>query len=813
MKRLLSKKNLLGSAGLSLIELIISMAILAIVTIAVGGAMYVTSRSYKQNSAEINVQEEAQVASNLICDWLVDAQEVLPADGSDTTLVIKHYEGNNLVVLKVFQSGSELKYEAKYDATGVIINSGVLATNVTGVNFNSKFDDSRNVRIAIDFDVNDRTYHSVTDSTSRNHDFIADATGVNKSRPIITFDIPPTRNSTDFDVFLEPGQNDNQGASFTFNATIYNYDPTNTTFVVEGPTGVVDVTCTIGPNGGTNVFPITCTTTDNAKVEGTYTFKAIKEIPDPNGGASTYLIDTKTLTVNVRRANECKFNIGGSHVEELGASNVVSGTHGLANATYQAVSVGLGSQTYPRVPGAAYDNGFVDASNVVYYYRFADGSDASAYVNAVEVTSGSPSVQVTLAQNLPNDLYVVAVSTHQGDMPNDASSYKCGTTGNNKLRNAPYNVADWSYYDSVGKDKTWDVFKISASNSSPEPFTIGGFNRGTESFRLGKMTVEFRNELITILQSRYPGFNPDDRSTQHGLKYYSTLYYRPVYDDGSYGSWQSYVVGCTESFQNILDYEMVKFTRQESSIFDLDKDYQVKLQLDVVDGSNILDLGIRNYSSGTFPKVVPYVLNLSNDRVTNRNFIFEANAYSQSNPYEYNNSQMTFYTYFTGFDPKSIKVGYTIEIGVPNTSGGYNWHQYNNSVDHESFGIQNDAFEEGTFYVGSNAISSVKLTDGETHNIGQAAQLQNYSLGNYNECIFPDPNVRIEKVVLNSANNLNPNYMYRICFKTYYDQNNISNRGTIGGSLGSISGGTPEHNWYDLTSADNIGYIYFQDAH
>ena len=354
MKRLMSKKNLLGAAGLSLVELIVSMAILAVVGVAIGGAMYVTSRSYTRNSAEINVQEEAQVASNLICDWLVDAQEVTPdgagnpAGATSTSLEIKHWENGNLVTVNIFRAGSDLKYTAKNDS-GAVIGEGVLASNVTGVTFTSKFKETRNVQIALDFDVNERTYHSVTDSTSRNHDFIADAAGANNARPIITFDIPPTRGSSEFEVFLEPGQNDSQHASFTFNATVYNYDPSNTTFTVTDSTGHVhDVTCTFVDNG-TNVFPVTCTTADHAKLEGQFTFTATKTVTDPVNGTVSTLIDQKLLDVRIRRATECAFkdapSSSASDVEELFEADVVVGTHGAGGCQYEPVYVYLGSQT------------------------------------------------------------------------------------------------------------------------------------------------------------------------------------------------------------------------------------------------------------------------------------------------------------------------------------------------------------------------------------------------------------------------------------------------------------------------------------
>jgi len=366
MKNLFQRKGRIGTAGMSLIELIISAAILAIVGIAIGGAMYVSSRSYTRNSAEINVQEEAQVASNLICDWLVDADSVDPPDGSSDTLTIKHYEYVNdvleLVTVTVSKSGSDLIYTATH-SDGSPISSGTLATNVTDVNFSSKFKDNRNVRISIDFEVNDRTYHSVTDSTSRNHDFIADGPGVNTAKPYIVVDLVPTRGSHDFDVFLEPGQNDSHSASYEFDVTVYNYDPSNTTFNITGTNGdpttgvqLVEVSGSRVVENQTLKTRIKVSAGDKAINEETFTFVAQKTL----GGGVSPETDTKTVTLNVRRATECNFvDASGSAVNEVGSSNLVNPSSmesGKAGAIYNPVYVNLGSHTYPKVSGAPYDN-------------------------------------------------------------------------------------------------------------------------------------------------------------------------------------------------------------------------------------------------------------------------------------------------------------------------------------------------------------------------------------------------------------------------------------------------------------------------
>lgn len=785
--------------GMTLVELIISIAILSIVSLAVGGAMYISSRSYTKNSSEINVQEEAQLASNLICDWLIDAEAVNPEEGESDTLEITHHEGDELTTINVYPFNGNLMYQAK-DSAGNSLGNGILASNITGVNFNSDFKNSRNVNISIDFNINDRTYHAVTASTSRNHSFEAGPMIVNNAAPIIYFDLIPTRGMNDYDVFLEPGQNETQNASFTFNATVYNYDPSNTTFRLINPHSG-DVSCSFVDNG-TNIFPITCSTADKAKENYTYTFVATKTVEDPSTGVISTLTDSKTLTINVRRALECQFvNDFGNHIETLEASDLISGIQGFAGATYKPIYVKLGDHIYPRILGAAYDASFVDASTVKYYYRFADGTDASSYITAIETTIGTPSVQITLSQDTDKDIYVIAVSTHQGNMPNNINSYFCETQGDNRLTRTPYNIENWSYYDIVSQDITWDVVRVRSTPPTPPPFIIdgGGFRRGTEAFRLGKMTPEFISALKTALENK--GYHVDSADQEPMLSYWTTLYYRARGES----NWHSYVVGTCPNFGNIGDYEMVKMVKDEASIFDLDKYYDIKLQLDVWDSNlnDIVDVGINTCSTGYIPVVAGAVLNLRPDRINSNTYIFEPIAYNSTNPYIFNGTDMIFYTYFEGFDPKSIKIGLTYEIGTPDGHGGYTWSPYINETATTKFDVQYDAFEESAFSVTGDwhpEVEKVKLSDGKS-----------YIIDNYNENNYPDPGIRVEKIVLHGSSRFESGKLYRICFKTYFDQLQVTNEGQIGSHCGTI-GGTASHNWYDLTSliSSDSGYIYIK---
>lgn len=838
MKRLLSKKSLIGAAGLSLIELIVSMAILATVGLAIGGAMYVSSKSYTRNSAEINVQEEAQIASNLICDWLVDAQEVSPDDTGATgvsTLEIKHWEDGRLVTVKIYLSGTDLKYEAKNDS-GIAIASGTLASNVTGVNFISKFKDSRNVQIAIDFKVNDRTYHSVTDSTSRNHDFIADASSNNNAKPIITFDLPPTRGASAFDVFLEPGQNDTHSSSFTFNATVYNYDPSNTTFTVTNSNGA-DVTCTFTDNG-TNVFPIKCTTTDTAKDEDTYTFTATKTIRDPNTGAITAtLVDTKTLTVNIRRATECKFvDENGLHVTELADTDIVTGTPGTAGTVYKAVSLNVGSQCYPQVPGAAYDTIFKDASSVKYEYRFEDGSDASAFVEATEVTSGSPSVQVKLAQNITQDIYVIAVSTHQGDMTAGSGNYNCGVTADNRLR-AQYSVSGFNYYDSVAVDKTWDYFKIPApitGPNPPDPYTIANHDiaRGTPSFEYGYLNADYRNWLLAYLTNPTSagGLGYDLNTVQSGFEFYTTIKYREVGSGTSWNSLSPYVLYCTNNWHNLAQHQNTQgfsavpkyetsgyvygngpahyHNGYESFFYELNKSYDVQITFNVYDNHHNFV-----YSTSQVTNVPAARPNIYDPSDANK--LFKVNTYN----YDVTNNSGNYYNftyhphdggvsdeicvYFDSVNMNEAvwRINYYVEKYV-----GGSWVDC--SSDFSSY-IQID-WKEGQF---DGSYNKVRIP-----NATLASGFEEYICKGYDENATSCGSVHgvsLEAIQLHGDAPFMNGTTYRIGFRTNYPyaaSDNIYNGifGTADGVDGCVSGYHTDRT-YDLSDpVANTGYIYIK---
>lgn len=93
----------LNNAGLSLVELLISVAMLAIVSIAIAAFMSTGSVSYAKTSAEVDLQYDAQLAMNQLQDYLIDATEgaEYTVDGASITAGSDDFDTGSSKVLTI----------------------------------------------------------------------------------------------------------------------------------------------------------------------------------------------------------------------------------------------------------------------------------------------------------------------------------------------------------------------------------------------------------------------------------------------------------------------------------------------------------------------------------------------------------------------------------------------------------------------------------------------------------------------------------------------------------------------------------------
>lgn len=146
----------LNNKGVSLVELISAMAILSIIGISIAGIMVISSNAYSRGVIDVDSQQEAQFAANLIGSYVKDASEVKD-DGGD--LVIK------------MEDGSE--YRVAYDSSNdkLTFNGQLLAEKVDDFSFDlSNFPSNKYVEVTVKTGTDSRTFESRNANTARNGD-------------------------------------------------------------------------------------------------------------------------------------------------------------------------------------------------------------------------------------------------------------------------------------------------------------------------------------------------------------------------------------------------------------------------------------------------------------------------------------------------------------------------------------------------------------------------------------------------------------------------------------------------------------------
>ena len=86
MRNAWTKKH--DNRGLTLVELLCSIAILSVLAAAVGSVLVVSAKNYQRGTSEINLQQEAQLTANQIADLIIDTTDPLQYDTATNTLTV-----------------------------------------------------------------------------------------------------------------------------------------------------------------------------------------------------------------------------------------------------------------------------------------------------------------------------------------------------------------------------------------------------------------------------------------------------------------------------------------------------------------------------------------------------------------------------------------------------------------------------------------------------------------------------------------------------------------------------------------------------
>lgn len=374
-------KKLCGShKGFTLVELICTMAIFSIIVTSVGSAMVISARSYRNGNVELDLQQQAQIASNLLTNLIIDSDKVVQT--SDKRLVVEKVESGVTVSYTIYLDGGELKYFTSIDPT-----ARTLAANI------SDFEISRaageNVDFSLKVESGGRTYESDYHVTPRNG-FSSDG-------------IMPL--SGDVNLFvenrliLEPCQ--------TYDLNVRISGTTNTGFSIDTLEGINSLDTEITVVGSGINIKVGSTETDS------FHFRVVSAA-DP----TVY----QTVEVLIRRVNA--INVNGYRT---------AGTVNKVGAEYK-VSALLAGTNLEREPGAWYDVDYVDPYTAQWTYEFTKEDEsgiittypASDYISVIGqgVEGNVPYVIFKLVRNMTEGckLRVTSTALHpEGTDPTDAT--------------------------------------------------------------------------------------------------------------------------------------------------------------------------------------------------------------------------------------------------------------------------------------------------------------------------------------------------------------------------------------------------------
>lgn len=354
--------------GFTIVELICSIAIFSIIMTSIGSAMVISARSYRNGNVELGLQQQAQVASNLLTNLIIDSDKVVQA--SDGKLIVEKVESGVVVTYTVFLSGGELKYYTSADST-----ERTLAENITDFVINRA--EGENVDFSLKVETGGRSYESDYHVTPRNG---VSSGGEALSGAISLF--------VENKLILEPGQ--------TYDLNVRISGTTDTGFTFDSTDGGINSPETQITAAGSNIqIKVGSTETDS------FHFRVIS-----NADPSVF----QNVDVLIRRVNAISvsgYKTGGSGVNRAGAEYKVSAV--------------LAGTNLEKEPGAWYDVDYMDPYTAQWTYEFTKEDEygniitypASDYIEIMGqgVEGNIPYVAFKLKQNLTEGCKLRVTST------------------------------------------------------------------------------------------------------------------------------------------------------------------------------------------------------------------------------------------------------------------------------------------------------------------------------------------------------------------------------------------------------------------
>ncbi len=364
-KKMFMQKLRRDKRGLSLIELICAIAILAIISTTIGGAMVFASNSYRHGSVDTALQQETQFAVNAIESLIIDATQTVDFAGGVLTITNTDYT----YVITYDAVAQTLRYTqfVTGDPDTVVAENELLASHVTSFDINAdEFAVSRNVLIEIGMENGKSSFTSNYNITSRNDASAGDAP-----------DIVAQINCENL-LVLEPNQ------EYILGVSVVRPPDTGYGVSLDGNESIDTTAAKLAAGGVKIKLGATETGGDDA------TFRLLITTSATDGEGNPF---TKWVTIRVRRTLSV----------DIDSPSLVSGDAFKEGAIYTSTAMPLGS-FLAEDTGATYDTGehaYINPNTIRWSFSMSDGSAASEWMEVVETGTEDNTVKIRLKQDLP----------------------------------------------------------------------------------------------------------------------------------------------------------------------------------------------------------------------------------------------------------------------------------------------------------------------------------------------------------------------------------------------------------------------------
>lgn len=554
--RIKNRFKRIDNRGLTLVELICSIAVFGLVATGVGGVMVVSAKNYQRGTNEIELQQEAQITANQIGDLVIDstaevkytcsvggsdveckneaeALSLGAVDGGDRSLRIEKSDKLYVVTYKsVDMKIMYSEYTINADGTYTTVATDMLmAENITVFKADvSRFADSGNLQLNLGLEKGGRSYASTFTITARNGLL---ASTMEEAAATITGDT---------DIVLEPSQ------AYELNATVVGPAETGVTWSMSGNTSANTLLAT---NPSTGKMEIKIGTDETASE----IILLVKTVAKKADGVTP--LAQQAVMVHIRRVTGVGLT-----------ATLTSGTSMNAGSEYLITAAVTGTNL-DKVPATVYDIDYKPTRDVQWKYLFTkDGYEVGGPflpfenpANYFEVIDSSEDgegaacyTKIRLKTDMQNNLQllVTAVAKH----PDGTEVLPIGgTRDTNKTGIAYGNI--YGTYLFFKNYYNFDGDKINRGSDVPQ----GNFSA-----------------LDTIKQMMINKYGNSIYQARKEYRFREILNIDAVTGERTYGPWTTWEFNPLNQEDNDINLRPVVTSR-----FECDRNYEVQIRLSMYD--------------------------------------------------------------------------------------------------------------------------------------------------------------------------------------------------------------------------------------